>query len=231
MDVVVLAGGLGTRLRSVVADKPKPLAPIAGRPFLDYLFKQLSTIEDVQKVVLAVGYKASNIEEYYRTHSFPFEIVFASEKEPLGTGGALKNALPLVQGEHVLVLNGDSYLEFSWKDLLTFFEKENADAVIVATCVPDANRFGRLLVEKKGRIEAFLEKTEEKTPGLINGGIYLLKKEILNDLPAEKAFSLEKDVFPYWKEKRFYALPSTGLFIDIGTPESFEHAQTLLKNI
>lgn len=231
MDALIFAGGLGTRLRAVVSHLPKPLAPIRGRPFLDYLLQQLSSISSLNRVILALGYKAEAIRDYYKDHTYPFELVFIEEKEPLGTGGALKNALPAMQSETLLVLNGDSYLEFSFENLAKTFHAQKADIVMVGIAVADASRYGRLNREEaSGRLKQFLEKNADESPGIINGGIYLMKRALLEELPQKQAFSLEKEVFPSWIEKRFFVHETKGLFIDIGTPESFLQAQTLLKD-
>jgi len=229
MDAIILAGGLGTRLRSVVTDLPKPLAPINGHAFLEYLLEQLAEIPDIESVTLAVGYKADAVKEQYADHFYPFDILFSEEQSPLGTGGALKKALSSTKSDKILVLNGDSYLEFSFEKLLETFKKSKADAVIVTTHVIDANRFG-LIKETDGRIEQFLEKSPETLPGTVNGGIYLMKRSLLEELSLEGAFSLEKEVFPLWMQKRLFSCPTSGLFIDIGTPESFALAQTLLRD-
>ncbi|MCX6994386.1 MAG: sugar phosphate nucleotidyltransferase [Chlamydiae bacterium] len=229
MDAVILAGGLGTRLRSVVADSPKALALINGHVFLEYLLEQLAEISDIQSVTLAIGYKADAVKEQYADHSYPFDIVFSEEQSPLGTGGALKKSLSYTKSDQILVLNGDSYLEFSFEKLLETFKKNKADAVIVTTHVTNANRFG-LIKETDGRIEQFLEKSLEMLPGKVNGGIYLIKRFLLEELSLEGAFSLEKEVFPLWMQKRLFISPTSGLFIDIGTPESFALAQTLLRD-
>lgn len=228
MEAIILAGGFGTRLKEVISDRPKPLAPIQGVPFLDLLLAQLKG--HVTKVILAVGYKADDIIARYEASDFPFAIVFSRETKPLGTGGALKKAAELATGEDLLVLNGDSYLHYSFAQLWQMHETKQAAITIAATTVPEANRYGLLSIDKTtGQVLNFLEKQVEAKTGTINGGVYIIKKSLLAS--CEEVFSLEKDFFPLWLNKTMYACSFEGLFIDIGTPDSWNQAQTLLKEI
>jgi len=229
IECVIFAGGLGTRLRSVVSHVPKPLAPINGVAFLDFLLTQIAGFRAVSKVVLAIGYKASQIVQHYKDHTFPFLIEFSIEDFPLGTGGALKKALNLIESEDVLVLNGDSYLSFSFSELWNFHLQTSAELTLSAVFAKSANRYGLLDVNKEtSRILGFKEKSQESTQGLINAGVYLIKKTLMDDFIFDGAFSLEKDVFPKCISHKMYVHICEGQFIDIGTPESFLLAQQMM---
>lgn len=230
IECVILAGGLGTRLRSVVSHVPKPLAPINGVAFLDLLLTQIAGFSAVSKVVLAIGYKASQIVQHYKYHTFPFLLEFSIEDFPLGTGGALKKALNLIESEHVLVLNGDSYLSFSFSELWNFHLQTSADITLSAVFAKSANRYGLLELDiETTQILSFKEKSQESTQGLVNAGVYLMKKTIMDEFIFDGAFSLEKDVFPKCISHKMYAHICTGPFIDIGTPESFLLAQQMMR--
>jgi D-glycero-alpha-D-manno-heptose 1-phosphate guanylyltransferase len=225
----VLCGGQGTRLRPVLADRPKSMALIAGRPFLQLLIERLRC-QGIANVVLGTGYMAEKIESYFGSGDrLALRIRSSRENEPLGTGGALKFAESLIS-DPVLVVNGDSYVEWSLVSMLEMFTARDAAMVIVLQAVADVTRYGSVTVDKDGRITAFVEKGADGGPGLINAGVYLLRKQIVRDLPARTAISLEKDVFPRLLDRGVYGLICTGLFIDIGIPDDFKRAQTLLAS-
>jgi len=155
-------------------------------------------------------------------------IRYSREDEPLGTGGALKLAEPLIS-DPVLVLNGDSYVEWNLNPMLGLFRKD-ADIVVVLQAVADVSRYGSVALDQERRVTQFVEKGAAAGPGLINAGVYLLRKQIVRDLPAGTAMSLEREVFPRLLDRGVYGLISTGLFIDIGIPDDLERAQTLLAS-
>ncbi len=222
MDAIILAGGMGTRLRSVVSDCPKPLAPIADIPFLDYLLQQLSG--KISRAILAVGYKGDPIIERYSELDFGFPILFSEEDSPLGTGGAACKAASLAKSDTIWVLNGDSYFAISFGEM----EKAHrGDVTIACRKVEDVSRYGSLKLEQE-RIVAFEEKGGVKA-GWINGGIYLLKKELLLE-EKRAAFSLEHDFFPQLllSHKELFAYRSAANFIDIGTPASYQRAEEVI---
>jgi NDP-sugar pyrophosphorylase family protein len=226
---LVLCGGLGTRLRPVLSDRPKSMALISGTPFLQLLLDRLKS-EGVDDVILGTGYMAEKIESYFGSgNKLAMRIRYSREHEPLGTGGALKLAEPLVS-DPVLVLNGDSYVEWRLNPMLELFRTKDADIVIVLQAVADITRYGSVAVNQEDRVTEFIEKGARVGPGLINAGIYLLRKQIVCDLPAGTAISLERDVFPRLLDRKVYGLISTGLFIDIGMPEDFKRAQTALAS-
>ena len=225
----VLCGGYGTRLRPVLADRPKSMALISGTPFLQLLLDRLKS-QGVSDVILGTGYMAEKIESHFGSgKKLAMRIRYSRENEPLGTGGALKLAEPLINNP-VLVLNGDSYVEWKLVPLLELFTAKNADIVIVLQAVADVARYGSVALDHDGRVTEFIEKGIRGGPGLINAGVYLLRKEIVRDLPAGKAISLEREVFPRLLDRGVYGLVCTGLFIDIGIPDDFKRAQTLLAS-
>ncbi len=225
----VLCGGRGIRLRPVLADQPKSMAPIAGVPFLQLLIERLGS-QGVGDVILGTGYMAEKIESYFRCRDdCRMQIRYSREHEPLGTGGALKLAEPYIS-DPVLVLNGDTYVEWSLVPMLELFTVKDADVVIVMHAADDVSRYGSIALDRNGRVMQFLEKGVHTGPGLINAGVYLLRKHIVGDLPADKAISLERDVFPGLLDRRVYGFVCAGPFIDIGIPDDFCRAQTLLAS-
>src|SRR6266550_7650378 len=223
----VLCGGQGTRLRPVLADRPKSMALISGTPFLQLLLERLGS-QGVDDVILGTGYMAEKIESYFGSgNKLAMRIRYSREHEPRGTGGALKLAEPLIS-DPVLVLNGDSYVEWSLNPMLELFRAKDADIVVVLQAVADVTRYGSVALDHDGRVTEFIEKGIRAGPGLINAGVYLLRKQIVRGLPAGTAISLEKDVFPRLLDRGVYGLISTGLFIDIGIPDDLRRAQGLL---
>lgn len=224
MDAIILAGGLGKRLRDTVSDVPKPLAPIQGKPFLDILLAQLD--KRVERVILAIGYQSEKIKEYYRNTP----LIFSEEDVPLGTGGALKQALQLAYSSPVFVMNGDSYFDVDLEGMLKFHNTSQAHLTLSCREVEDVSRYGTISFDENQRIFAFREKDAESGKGLINGGIYVMDKNLLDSFP-DTPFSLEQEGFPHLLKNRVFAYPSTGKFIDIGTRDSYYQAQEILCNV
>ena len=223
----MLCGGAGTRLRPVLADRPKSMALISGTPFLQLLLDRLKS-QGVNETILGTGYMAEKIESYFGSgNKVSMHIHYSREHEPLGTGGALKLAESLIS-DPVLVLNGDSYVEWSLVPMLELFRARDAAMVIVLQAVADITRYGSVTLDHDGRITAFVEKGAYEGPGLINAGVYLIRKQIVRDLPAGTAISLEREVFPRLLDRGVYGLVCTGLFIDIGIPDDLRRAQGLL---
>jgi D-glycero-alpha-D-manno-heptose 1-phosphate guanylyltransferase len=224
VSVAILAGGLGTRLRPVLDDRPKVLAEIGGRPFLAYLLDQLLGY-DISQVVLCTGYRGENIQAEFGDIYGGLKLLYSRELSPLGTAGALRLVLPLLRSESLLVLNGDSFCD---ADLETFWQwhcTRGADATLLLTEVSDTSRYGRVDVDTEGRLLGFEEKGRSSGPGWINAGIYLLKRALLETIPADRAISLEREVFPTWIGRGLYGYRCVGPFIDIGTPESYLYGE------
>lgn len=224
---VVLAGGLGTRLRSTLADTPKILAPIGGRPFLEILLGQLAR-QGVKDVVLCTGFQADKVSAFCGDGSrFGLTIRNSLETRPLGTGGALKLAERLVGSDPFLALNGDSFVDADLTALLAFHRDKKALATLLLTRVPDRARFGSVTVDSDGRIVRFDEKGHEGA-GYINAGVYVFAKRALAGITTDRSVSVEDDVFPSFCGKGLYALAVEAPFIDIGTPESYARAASFL---
>ena len=223
----ILCGGLGTRLRTVVADRPKSMANVAGVPFLQILIERLRS-QKLHNIVLGTGYMAGSIETHFGTgEELGLHLQYSKENKPLGTAGAVRNAAPYLS-DPALILNGDSYTEWDFDAMQTIMAAKNADLVIVLQRVDDVSRYGNVVIEGENRVVQFVEKRSLTGPGLINAGVYLLRKQIILDLPVGVSVSLERDVFPGLLARRVYGCISAGSFIDIGLPEDLRRAQTLL---
>ena len=226
MQAILLCGGMGTRLRSVVSDRPKPMADICGKPFSQYLLEMLRD-KGITEVIFALGYMGEMIEEYFRDGSaFGLKIAYSYEEEPLGTGGAIRNALPKILEEEVLVLNADTYFPMDYQGLYRFHQENDGDFSLATRAVPDISRYGAVRRDAAGRILAWNEKLEDggqPLAGEINGGIYVMKKSLIAEIPEGKQ-SLEQDCIPKWlsEGKRIFGLPFEGYFMDIGIPKDYQ---------
>lgn len=229
VHVVILAGGLGTRLAPAIPHLPKALAPIQGIPFLKLLLDQIERAQIASKVVLALGHKADSIQKFLVQQPYSFQLNFSVESSPLGTGGALIHALNETDSETLLVLNGDSYFDISFHDFICFHKKKQADMTIACREVEDVSRYGAVKIDPNSqRVQIFQEKLDVIGPGLINAGLYLIERRLLT-LFSPGVCSLEKEVFPVLLEKKLFAYCQAGSFIDIGTPSSYNEAQEILK--
>jgi D-glycero-alpha-D-manno-heptose 1-phosphate guanylyltransferase len=232
---LILAGGLGTRLRSAYATGPKSLAPVGGKPFLDYLLTSLAS-SGMRDVILCVGYKAEQIKEYARSgEEWGLHVSYSVEEKLLGTGGALKKADELISGEEVFAMNGDTYLEVDLAAMLAFHRERRALVTIAAVRVRDAERYGTVEVDEGGHLVAFHEKRTKdwaicgSLTQLINGGFYVLSRECLARIPADCEISLEKEVLPdLIASGRVFGFVTDGYFLDIGVENDYNRAQTEL---
>jgi len=224
ITAAILAGGLGTRLRSAVPDRQKILAEVSGRPFILYLLDQLSEA-GVRHAVLCTGHWGEQVRETIGERHGDVRIEFSLEPEPQGTAGALRLALPRFRSDPVLAMNGDSYCRSDLREFLGWHEKRASEATLLLTRVPDTGRFGRVLVSDDGTIRRFEEKGGTRGSGWINAGVYLLGTRLLSEIPAAGFASLERDVFPRWTGKGLRGYRSAGRFIDIGTVESYREAE------
>lgn len=231
ITAVILAGGLGTRLRTVVKDQPKVLAEVNGRPFLKYLLDQLVQWH-IKTIVLCTGYLGDQIESCFGHQYRGAHLIYSKEPEPLGTGGALRFALPLINTGQVLVLNGDSYCAADFEEFFNWHTNKNSAATLYLCQITDTSRFGRVKITGSGEIVQFDEKDERAThPGLINAGIYLLDRTLIEKIPYNKPCSLERELFPQWIGHNFYGYRQDSAFLDIGTPESYAAASMFLSGI
>lgn len=223
VSAVILAGGLGTRLRSVVADRPKVLAEVDGVPFVFHLLEQLAAA-GVKHVVLATGHRGEQVAAVVGSSYGALAIEYAREAAPAGTGGALRHALPLVRSAALLVLNGDSYCEIDLAHLWLWHHQRPAHGTLALTRVDDARRFGTVVTADYGRVVRFVEKSPVEAPGVVNAGLYVLRRSLLAEIPAGVACSLEHELLPHWLATGVYGYARTGRFVDIGTPESLARA-------
>lgn len=225
-EAIILAGGFGTRLKEVVSDVPKPMAPVNGKPFLDYLLNYLSHY-GIKKVVLSVGYLAEKISDHYGSHFNGLEISYAIEKEPLGTGGGIKMALKQCSTQEVLVLNGDSFFDINLRSFYNNHSEAISDCSLALRRVSNAARYGTITLDEFDLIEDFREKTNVPQEGIINAGVYILNRETYNtETPKSKNFSIEKDFFEKKLNKlSMHGFIYTGYFLDIGIPEDYKKAQ------
>lgn len=224
-EAIVLAGGFGTRLQSVVSDVPKPMAPVAGRPFLTYVLDRLGR-QGYDHVVLATGYLHEKVEAFFGKEYQGIAIDYARELSPLGTGGAMVNALQHCHEERVTVLNGDTLFDIDHNRLIQFAEEKNTLLAIVLRQVEDAGRYGSVEIDAEGRITAFREKDPACGAGLINGGIYRVSRHLFDGFSVGQQFSFEKDLMQQrFREERYYAYADGAYFIDIGIPDDYARAQ------
>jgi histidinol-phosphate phosphatase family protein len=221
---LVLVGGIGSRLRAVVSDRPKVLASIHNRPFLAYLLDALDEA-GICRAVLCTGYMAELVEDTFGPTYRRMRLAYSQESSPLGTAGALRAALPLVETDYILAMNGDSFCEFDLPGMASAHSARAAEATILLTEVPDTQRFGRVRFDGEGWLLAFEEKGAHQGPGWINAGVYLIKRRMLETIPEHSAVSMEKEVFPAWIGRGLFGHPAGGRFLDIGTPQSFAEAE------
>lgn len=209
------------------------MAPIGGRPFLDYVLEWLRS-EGIEDVILCVGYKRSSIRNYVKQgRNWGLRVSYSVERRLLGTGGAVKNAESLISSRRLIVLNGDTLVGVNLRNLVSFHQSRGALATITTLRVADHERYGSLKLDRRRRITAFLEKSSQhRNLGrtLISGGVYVFEKSLLGAMRTRRVISLEKEVFPKLAaERRTYGFITDGPFVDIGVPEDFRRAQIELK--
>lgn len=226
MEAIILAGGFGTRLAQVVKEVPKPMAPVAGRPFLQYVADDLIG-QGVDRMLFAVCYKRETIMDFFGGNYRGVDIAYSVEREPLLTGGAIRQAVKDCREERVFVINGDTFFAVDLKAMRHFSEKTGKKVTIAVKGMQDFSRYGKVEINDAMEVTAFHEKQFCKQ-GYINGGVYDIKRAALADYPAK--FSMETECFPeLLKTREIAAFASDGMFIDIGIPEDYERAQTLFE--
>lgn len=226
LQALILAGGLGTRLRGVLTDIPKPMAPVAGRPFLEHLVFQLRG-SGVTEIVLSTGHLANVIRDHFGDGSaLGVSIAYSHEEQPLGTGGAIKLAEDHLTSPAFLVLNGDSFLDLDIARLVEMHEARSARVTMALASVRDRTRYGAVEVDEKSEVRRFVEKGGDSSSDLINAGIYVLDRSVLGAIDDSGApVSLEKEVFPTFIGNGFFGCASDGFFIDIGIPADYQYLQ------
>ncbi|MFB3817711.1 MAG: sugar phosphate nucleotidyltransferase [Candidatus Methylomirabilales bacterium] len=222
VTAAILAGGPGTRLRAVLGDRPKALAPVGGRPFLAYPLEQLAAA-GVRTAVICTGWRGEAVQAAFGPALGPLRLEYSREAAPLGTAGALRAALPLLASPEVLVLSGDAFCEVDLAELARTHVRHGADATLVVVPVPEALPHRRVDVDPLGRVRAVRE-TAEPGPGWVSAGVYCLARRLLQALPAGPV-SLEREALPGWLSRRCFALPTFGRFLDLDTPEAYAAAQ------
>lgn len=226
MEAIILAGGFGKRLKKVVKDLPKPMAKIGSKPFLEFIFEKLNR-EGFEHVVLSTGYLSHKIESYFGNRYENIKIDYSFEAFPLGTGGAIKKAIELINGDYFYVFNGDSFIDVEIEILDKKFKDTNKQ-IIVGTEIQSVSRYGHIL-ESMGRIIGFEEK-KNSGKGVINAGCYVLLKDVFKNYKLKESFSIENDFFPKLIfEEEIMLFLTKNKFIDIGTPEDYERAFQFLS--
>ncbi len=227
MEVVILAGGFGRRLRTVVDNIPKPMAPVRNKPFLEYILTWLSQY-NIKKAVLSVGYKYESIVSYFGNEFNKIPLVYAIESEPLGTGGGILNALNKITDENFLVVNGDTFFPVDLNAFLTGHLLMNGNITVALKEMTNFDRYGAVDIDKENKIIQFHEKKYQEE-GLINGGIYLLKKSFISELDLPLRFSFENEVLEKQsKENKLKGMVFREGFLDIGIPEDYQKAARIL---
>ena len=231
-DAIVLCGGAGLRLRSVTGDAPKSLAKIGGRPFLEILLNQLRR-HGFRRTILAVGYQRDLIRSHFGDRAYGLTLAYSIESTPLGTGGALRKAVQLVESDSTLIMNGDSYTDADLAAFAADFCSAEVDLSMLVTPADGRVDCGLVSVDSTGRVLGFKEKEGTLGARYVNAGIYMATRSILWDVPTGLQVSLEAELFPRWlKEgKRIRAFGHAGNCIDIGTPERYQNAQDILANV
>lgn len=229
LEVIILAGGLGTRLRTAIGETPKLLAPIGGIPFIEYLLHRLSA-QGTYQYIFSLGYGKEEIKSYLSGFKSDQDIRIVEEEEPLGTGGAIKKALSVINGEQVLILNGDTLADLHIESFLNFHQQHQAECSIALRNVEQTTRYGQVVINDQGLILRFMEKEQSAYSGLINTGAYLLDCSRFRKREPKDRFSFEKDYLsPLAGDAPFYGYIQEGFFMDIGTPEDFLRSQHEIK--
>lgn len=215
-EAIILCGGLGTRLRSVISDVPKPMAPIKNKPFLAFVLEYLKK-QNISRVVLAVSYKYEIIQEYFGNSYLGMQILYSIEKEPLGTGGAILEALNLINSNSCYVLNGDTFFDVN----LDRLKLDDSDICVALKPMKNFDRYGSVDIDNNNYISAFNEK-KFTSNGLINGGVYLIKKNIFNSFNLPNKFSFEEFFQENFLIFNAKATVFDDYFIDIGIPQDYK---------
>lgn len=231
VHVAILAGGLGTRLAPFIPGQQKVVAKVKQHPFLEYILNQLNNA-GFKSVVICTGYLGDQVEESFGNSYKGISLVYSKEESALGTAGAIALALPYLKSENIMVTNGDSFFDCDLQSFYEFHLKKGANASIILREIDDTSRYGKVDINENDEIVGFEEKKENGGPGLINAGLYFIKKSLLLEVPKGRPVSFEKEIFPRWLTKGLYGFKSKGRFIDIGTPQSYKEAEEFFsKNI
>jgi len=229
IDVIILAGGLGSRLAPVLDGKPKLLAPVCGKPYLEFILKWLSSF-GACRIILALGHLAKDIEEYVKTNfKDGIEIICSVESEPLGTAGGLAQASDYIQSTLALVMNGDSFVDADLCKLIDLHKSSASDATMICTRIANSKHYGSVEIAEDGKVLSFEEKSTINSSGLINAGIYVVSHQLLQRVKGLHIGSLEKDVFQQLPVGALNTYSGKFDFLDIGTPEDFKRAEAFFQ--
>ena len=231
-DAILLCGGAGLRLRSVIGKAPKGMAEVAGRPFLELLLRQLRR-HGFERAILAVGYQKDAINSRFGEQAFGLHLAYSAELTPLGTGGALRNAADLVGSETALVMNGDSYTDADLYEFVVGHRESKADVSMVVVPTDGRGDCGSVLLDGNGKLASFEEKQGPFRGPYVNAGIYMVSRYMLCEIPPGLEVSLEKELLPRWlrQGKSIKGFVCFGPCVDIGTPERYRNAQDILANV
>lgn len=228
-EAIILAGGFGTRLKKMVKEIPKPMAPIGEKPFLEYLIDYVAGF-GITHVVLSVGYKWEVIRDHFGDKYRSVSLSYAVEKEPLGTGGGIREAMTRLEGVHSYILNGDTFFQADLKDLAEFYFAHKADLSMTVKRLQDFSRYGTVELDVC-RVKGFMEKRPVRS-GYINGGVYITSKHLFDRFNLPEKFSFEEELLSRRLDKlKIFAMNSTGYFIDIGVPADYEKATQELPQL
>lgn len=228
-EAIILAGGLGTRLRDVVQDRPKCLAMVQGRPFLHYLIQMLER-EGIIRFIFSLGYMHGQIEEFLEDNYPSLDYATVVENDPLGTGGAIKNACTIAKEDNVLICNGDTYFPVPVSELEAFHQSKQSSCTLCLKPQNDFDRYGTVVLNEDKSIKSFEEKKYCKE-GLINGGVYMLNVKSFQQISFPEKFSFESDYLQKFEKhtpsQRLYGFIQDTFFIDIGIPEDYKRVQQM----
>ena len=225
-EAIILAGGFGTRLREVIQDLPKPMAPINNIPFLEYLVKYLKHF-GITKIIFSTGHLSKKISDYFGEEFNGISIAYSHEDTPLGTGGGIRLALEKCKDKEVLVMNGDSFFDIDLHNYFQLHQQSHSSCSLAIRKVEDASRYGTIQLKENGKIISFNEKNGKNEPGLINAGVYIINRDLyLKNTPEQVNFSIEKDFYEKLVSHfNIFGFQLPGYFIDIGIPEDYNKAQ------
>jgi D-glycero-alpha-D-manno-heptose 1-phosphate guanylyltransferase len=230
-EAIILAGGKGTRLRSVVSDRPKPLAIVAGKPFIEWLLSDLAS-QGIRKAVLAVGFGADMIEDVLGDGTrYNLEIIYSRDRGTRGTGGAVRDAIEITESDEILVMNGDSYSPYDLPVLSRVHRQLGGMATLLLVQMVHESRFGAVTVDDVGRILAFKEKAKSRAGLLVNAGVYIMSRGITDFISGDGFVSLEHTIFPSLIGEGIGGAIGRGPLLDIGTPEAYSEASGLLPQL
>jgi D-glycero-alpha-D-manno-heptose 1-phosphate guanylyltransferase len=230
IDVLILCGGKGERLKAVVSDRPKPMAEFNSEPFLSVLMRYVSGF-GFRRFILCTGHMGDVIKKYYSSARLPWEIVYSEEDKPFGTGGAIKKASRLIKSEDFLVMNGDSFCQLDLDRFLDFHLKKKALVSIALVSGDKDKNYGKVGLDSSQQITSFEEKADPLAGQFISSGVYFMSKDIFSSMEKREDFSLEYDIFPsVIKSMRCYGFKQDMAVVDFGTPVNYERAKKLFSD-